>query len=244
MSLRIDVNVPSRLIEQAREQQVDRRLAMVQRQRQDAVRKEAVRKVRQERVARGLSEDGKVPIGGTLEQRRRQREGATAVIRKHEKVRIIYKWTDGYDLDTKTGLLGYAADGFVGWGWGNDKNFLHFYGDDTSGNGRETIDIDAQQIQKEHPGEPELMISLAANWYASPSSKPITIEIILIYKDNKAKKASTSITIDVFYRGSGQEQDCGTVIIGTNGHARYVDPVSGEIKGLSFSFPYTLPPVV
>ena len=91
MSLNINVNVPPRLIEQAREQQVERRLAMVQRQRQDVVRKEAVRKVQQERVARGLSEDGKVPIGGTLEQRRRQWDGATAVLAK-EKIGAVIEY--------------------------------------------------------------------------------------------------------------------------------------------------------
>ena len=89
MSLNINVNVPPRLIEQAREQQVERRLAMVQRQRQDAVRKEAVRKVQQERLARGQSADGKVPIGGTLEQRRRQWDGATALLLSGHKVGVL-----------------------------------------------------------------------------------------------------------------------------------------------------------
>ena len=242
MSLNINVNVPPRLIEQAREQQVERRLAMVQRQRQAAVRKEAVRKVQQERLARGLSKDGKVPVGGTLEQRRRQWDGATALLGRYEKVKAVYKWTDGLDLDTKTGLLGYASDGFVGWGWGGSKNYLQFSGDDTSGNGKETVDIDAQQIRKEHPGELELKISLAANWYEQNSSKPITIEIIGIYEGSKARKAIINVTIDVLYSGPGKEQDCGTVIIGANRRMRYIDPVYGRITSLNLSPPYILSP--
>ena len=119
MSLNINVNVPPRLIEQAREQQVERRLAMVQRQRQDVVRREAVRNVQQERLARGLSADGKVPIGGTLEQRRRQWDGATAVLSEYKVGALkIYTYERRETIPAGEGWVwtlqpAYAAPGLI-----------------------------------------------------------------------------------------------------------------------------------
>lgn len=84
MTLRIDVNVPPRLIERAREQQVERRLAKAAEQRQAVVRKEAARQVALQRLATGKDAQGNDVRGGALEDQRRRWFGAQAMMTKYQ----------------------------------------------------------------------------------------------------------------------------------------------------------------
>jgi hypothetical protein len=78
MSLRIDVRTPPQLIERAREQQQQQRLAMVERQRQTRVRKEAERQVVRERLIRGQNAKGERVTDGIELSGKRPWYGAQA----------------------------------------------------------------------------------------------------------------------------------------------------------------------
>jgi hypothetical protein len=114
MSLRIDVRTPPQLIERAREQQQQQRLAMVERQRQARVRKEAERQVVRERLLTGRNEKGEKVTDG-IEMRRRDWFGAQAVQRKHRVavVRVEYIGSTS-NYTTREGKLIYTTSGRPG----------------------------------------------------------------------------------------------------------------------------------
>ena len=73
MTLQINVNLPPRLIERAREQQSERRLAAVASQRRAVVRKEAARQVTAQRALAGRDAQGKDLRAGAVADDRRRR---------------------------------------------------------------------------------------------------------------------------------------------------------------------------
>jgi hypothetical protein len=106
MSLRIDVRTPPQLIERAREQQQQQRLAMVERQRQVRVRKEAERQVVRERLLTGRNERGERVTDGIELSGKRPWYGAQAV-RKQYQVGMI-EYSQNYDrtvVRTKNGSI-------------------------------------------------------------------------------------------------------------------------------------------
>lgn len=96
MTLRIDVNVPPRLIELAREQQVERRLAKAAEQRQAVVRKEAARQVALQRLATGKDAKGNEVRGGALEDQRRRWFGATGLANQYKITGCVFSSESGF----------------------------------------------------------------------------------------------------------------------------------------------------
>lgn len=124
MSLRIDVRTPPQLIERAREQQQQQRLAMVERQRQARVRKEAERQVVRERLLTGRNEKGEKVTDG-IEMRRREWFGAQAVRRGHPFFAIIDANGEGDDVfeiivnGVRCGIADLTEPSYIGYmfGW-------------------------------------------------------------------------------------------------------------------------------
>jgi len=128
-----------------------------------------------------------------------------------QTISIAYRWTNGTDLDTITTIAA-LQDKPVGWATENKSNFMSWTGDDTSGNGLETVSIDVTAIRKIWPGKTKIPISLAANWYAVPSSTPITISIT-IDQAGQSKTTTYSRVITLFQQG-GPGQSCGVLTVG------------------------------
>lgn len=121
MTLRIDVNVPPRLIERAREQQVERRLAKAAEQRQAVVRKEAARQVALQRLATGKDAQGNDVRGGALEDQRRRWFGAQAVMKMYKFILVCNSnglADDNFILvidNEDVGLLDFSKNAKVGY---------------------------------------------------------------------------------------------------------------------------------
>jgi hypothetical protein len=91
-----------------------------------------------------------------------------------------YQFTNGSDLDTRTGFIypaiGAGSDNTQYEGWSRAGNeFLYWGGDNTSSSGFESCYIDKFQVLTDYPGITYIEIDTRAFWYGSYGSNGITI---------------------------------------------------------------------
>jgi len=89
---------------------------------------------------------------------------------------ITYGFTNGGDLDTRTGFYAPAIPGYVGWGQGNTVTQLTWGGDNT-GVGVESVLFDRVTFEAQNPGRTSVSIDLRAMWYGSVGTDPVTITV-------------------------------------------------------------------
>jgi len=89
---------------------------------------------------------------------------------------ITYGFTNGSDLDTRTGFFDPAIPGYVGWGQNNGIAQLQWGGDNT-GTGVESVLFDRQAFAAANPGRTSVSIDLRAMWYGSVGTDPVTINV-------------------------------------------------------------------
>ena len=91
-----------------------------------------------------------------------------------------YQFTDGSDLDTRTGFIypaiGSAPSNTLYEGYSKTGNdFLHWGGDNT-GTGYESCYIDKDQVFVSYPGISYIEVDLRCHWYANSGLNPVVIK--------------------------------------------------------------------
>lgn len=90
-----------------------------------------------------------------------------------------YQFTNGADLDTRTGFI-YPAIGTtqddIYEGWNRVGNDFLYWGGDNTGNGFESCYIDKDQIFAAYPGITYIEMDLRCFWYGSVGSNPVIIK--------------------------------------------------------------------
>jgi len=91
-----------------------------------------------------------------------------------------YQFTNGSDLDTRTGFI-YPAIGAGDSntqyeGWNRSGNEFLYWGGDNTGNGFESCYIDKQQVLTAYPGITYIEIDLRCFWYGSYGSNGVVIK--------------------------------------------------------------------
>lgn len=89
---------------------------------------------------------------------------------------ITYGFTDGADLDTRSGFFDPAIPGYVGWGQGNTVAQLTWGGDNT-GIGVESVLFDRKAFSAAYPDRKSVSLDLRAMWYGAVGVDPVTITI-------------------------------------------------------------------
>ena len=102
---------------------------------------------------------------------------------------FTYNFTDGRDLDTRTQIRlttgeglphGGNAGNMMGWGRsGSDLNGLLKWGGDNLGTGFEAVLVNLRGIRAAYPGMVDIQVGLAAFWYGSRGSQPVSIKATL-----------------------------------------------------------------
>lgn len=90
---------------------------------------------------------------------------------------IRYDWTDGRDLDTMTTILAPTQEGPVGYAGAASSEHMSWTGDNTAGPGFETVTINFRELVQDADDANVVKVQLAANWYATQGSNPITVTI-------------------------------------------------------------------
>jgi hypothetical protein len=105
---------------------------------------------------------------------------------------ITYGFTNGSDLDTRTGFYEPTIPGYVGWGQNSGIAQLQWGGDNT-GTGVESVLFDREAFAAANPGRTSVSIDLRAMWYGSVGTDPVTITVTS-YKGGQMVKSGFTWT--------------------------------------------------
>jgi hypothetical protein len=95
-----------------------------------------------------------------------------------EYIVATYAFTNGDDLDTRTGLISPFSSGYVGWAQneGGISNYLYFGGDNT-GTGEESAIFYVNNFKAANPGVTDITLDFRVQWYGTVGTNPMTLEI-------------------------------------------------------------------
>jgi hypothetical protein len=105
---------------------------------------------------------------------------------------ITYGFTNGSDLDTRTGFVDPVIPGYVGWGQGTNLAQLTWGGDNT-GTGVESVLFDRDTFEAQNPGRTTVSLDLRAMWYGPVGTDPVTITVTS-YKGGQMVKSGLTWT--------------------------------------------------
>jgi len=91
-----------------------------------------------------------------------------------------YQFTNGSDLDTRTGFIyppiGAGNSNTQYEGWNRNGNTFLYWGGDNTGNGYESCYIDKQQVLTAYPEATYIEVDLRCFWYGSYGSNGVVIK--------------------------------------------------------------------
>ncbi len=114
--------------------------------------------------------------------------GQTAFNFDANYIMVTYQFTDGRDLDTRTGIrvpnVGQTIqNNYLGWNvqtkWPTSGTPYITWGGDNTGNGFESVLIDVNEFKVAKPSATEITVDLRAFWYATVGSNPVNVEATL-----------------------------------------------------------------
>ena len=100
---------------------------------------------------------------------------------------ITYQFTDGSDLDTRTGIItpNVGQDTqpeYLGWGvksqWPSTSPYL-LWGGDNKGTGFESVLLYIDNFAALYPSDPNITIDLSCFWYETVGSNPVNVNVTL-----------------------------------------------------------------
>ena len=103
-------------------------------------------------------------------------------------IMITYQFTDGVDLDTRTGIrvpnVGQTTQpNYIGWGlrgsWPLSGTPYITWGGDNTGTGFESVLIDVNKFKVANPSATEMVVDLRAFWYSVVGNNDVNVEATL-----------------------------------------------------------------
>lgn len=111
-------------------------------------------------------------------------------------IMVTYQFTDGRDLDTRTGIrvpnVGQTtATNYLGYGgrtiWPTSGTPYLTWGGDNTGTGFESVLIDVNEFKKSNPSATEITVDLRAHWFGTTGTNNVNVEATLWRGGNPVK---------------------------------------------------------
>ncbi len=122
--------------------------------------------------------------------------GQTAFNFDANYILVTYQFTDGRDLDTRSGIripnVGQTtATNYLGYGgqrqWPTSGTPYLTWGGDNTGTGFESVLIDIDGFKAAYPSATEITVDLRAHWYGTTGTNPVNVEATLWNGGNPVK---------------------------------------------------------
>ena len=103
-------------------------------------------------------------------------------------IMVTYQFTDGRDLDTRTGIrvpnVGQTTStNYLGYGgrsyWPLSGTQYLTWGGDNRGTGFESVLLDVNDFKAANPSATEMVVDLRAHWYRTTGTNPVNVEATL-----------------------------------------------------------------